>query len=69
MLAGAKINELTNQKKSALHLVAEASHSSVVTICSILLENGIDFNALDSAGNNGKFFGISELLILIAILF
>jgi hypothetical protein len=44
---------LTNNKKTALHLIAECNHSAVVSICMILIENGIDFNALDSFSNNG----------------
>jgi hypothetical protein len=36
--------------------VAECSHSSVAPISSILIENGIDFNAIDSGQNNGKSF-------------
>lgn len=55
LLAGANINDLTNNnKKSALHLIAECNHASVVSICTILIENGIDFNARDSLLNNGN---------------
>ena len=55
LLAGSNINDLTNNKKSALHLVAECSHENAASIANILIENGIDFNALDSTSNNGKF--------------
>ena len=48
------VNDLTNNKKTALHLLAECNHATVVSICTILIENGIDFNALDSFSNNGK---------------
>jgi hypothetical protein len=49
------VNDLTNSKKTALHLIAECNHASAVAICLILLENNIDFNALDSASNTGRF--------------
>ena len=53
ILAGAKINDVTSNKKNALHLLAELSHQNVGSICQILLENKIDFNAIDSQSNNG----------------
>ena len=55
LLAGANVNDLTNNKKTSLHLIAECNHAAAVSICIILLENGIDFNALDSFSNNGNF--------------
>jgi hypothetical protein len=55
-LAGSQINDLAANKKTALHMIAECKHESAVSICTILLENGVDFNALDSLNNNGKHF-------------
>lgn len=53
LLAGANINDVTNgTKRTALHLLAECLHTNCAAICSILLENGADANALDSAANN-----------------
>lgn len=51
LLAGAKINELTKHRQTALHLAAQ---QDLATICSVLLENGVDFAAEDENGNNGK---------------
>lgn len=50
LLAGAKVNELTKHRQTALHLAAQQDQA---TICSVLLENGIDFAAEDENGNNG----------------
>ncbi len=50
LLAGAKVNELTKHRQTALHLAAQQDLS---TICSVLIENGVDFTA-DENGNNGK---------------
>lgn len=50
ILAGANVNDLTLQKQTALHLAAAKDQS---TICSILLENNIDFDLTDSNINNG----------------
>lgn len=51
LLAGARINELTKHRQTALHLAAQ---QDLATICSVLLENGVDFAAEDENGNNGK---------------
>lgn len=51
LLAGAKVNELTKHRQTALHLAAQ---QDLPTICSVLLENGVDFAAVDENGNNGK---------------
>jgi len=59
-IAGSQINDLAANKKTALHMIAECKHESAVSICTILLENGIDFNALDSFNNNGKHFPTSS---------
>lgn len=53
LLAGAKVNELTKHRQTALHLAAQQDQA---TICSVLLENGIDFAAEDENGNNGIFY-------------
>lgn len=50
LLAGAKVNELTKHRQTALHLAAQ---QDLATICSVLLENGIDFASEDENGNNG----------------
>ena len=34
-------------------MIAQCKHESAVSICMILLENGIDFNNLDTYSNNG----------------
>ncbi len=60
ILAGANVNDLTNNKKTALHLVAECIHPSVATITSIFLENGINTNALDSASNNALHIAVQN---------
>ena len=57
LLAGAHINDVTVQKQTALHIAAEKDHA---TICSILLENGIDYNALDSNLNNALMLACRE---------
>lgn len=51
LLAGAKLNELTKHRQTALHLAAQ---QDLATICSVLLENGVDFAAEDENGNNGQ---------------
>lgn len=51
LLAGADINARTRHDETSLHLAAEKDHSS---ICSILLGNKIDFDALDENQKNGK---------------
>lgn len=52
LLAGAKVNELTKHRQTALHLAAQ---QDLATICSVLLENGVDFAAEDENGSNGNF--------------
>ncbi|CAG5125828.1 unnamed protein product [Candidula unifasciata] len=49
LLAGAKLEERTKACETALHLAASKDCS---TICSILLDNGVDFNAVDENLNN-----------------
>lgn len=50
LLAGAKVNDLTPQKQTALHLAALHDRAQ---ICCILLENNVDTDALDDHLNNG----------------
>lgn len=57
LLAGANINDVTVQKQTALHYAAEKDHAA---ICSILIENGIDYNALDSNLNNALMVACRE---------
>lgn len=61
LLAGAKVNELTKHRQTALHLAAQ---QDLATICSVLLENGVDFAAEDENGNNGNL----NLLVLLLFL-
>ncbi|XP_077510441.1 rabankyrin-5 isoform X1 [Amblyomma americanum] len=49
ILAGANVNDLTLQKQTALHLAAARDHSA---ICSVLLENNINYDLADSGINN-----------------
>ena len=50
LLAGANINDVTANRRSALHIAAENNRGS---ICSILLENQIHANLVDSNQNTG----------------
>uniref|UniRef100_A0A8C8IIB0 Ankyrin repeat and FYVE domain containing 1 n=1 Tax=Oncorhynchus tshawytscha TaxID=74940 RepID=A0A8C8IIB0_ONCTS len=61
LLAGAKVNELTKHRQTALHLAAQ---QDLATICSVLLENGVDFTAVDENGNNGLlcFYSLNTCL-------
>jgi ankyrin repeat protein len=53
LLANANINDLTNQKKNSLHLIAEQCKvKKAGAIALILLENKINFNAVDNMLNN-----------------
>lgn len=58
LLAGAKVNEVTKHRQTALHLAAQ---QDLATICSVLLENGVDFAAEDENGNNGAFIFLFTL--------
>ncbi|ETE61199.1 Ankyrin repeat and FYVE domain-containing protein 1, partial [Ophiophagus hannah] len=60
LLAGARVNELNKHRQTALHLAAQ---QDLPTICSVLLENGIDFAAVDENKNNvraGARLGINN---------
>lgn len=61
ILAGANINEITNgTKKTALHLLAECMNTNCAQICHILVENGADFNAVDSGSNNALHISVQN---------
>ena len=51
LLAGAKVNDVTPQKTTALHVAA--SHDRAA-ICTALLDEHVDYDAVDEALNNGK---------------
>jgi len=51
LLAGASINDVTPQKATALHLAATHDRAS---ICSALLGEHINCDALDDGLNNGN---------------
>ncbi|XP_023688715.1 rabankyrin-5 isoform X1 [Paramormyrops kingsleyae] len=55
LLAGAKVNELTKHRQTALHLAAQ---QDLPTICSVLLENSVDFSAVDENGNNALHIAV-----------
>ncbi|XP_056911182.1 rabankyrin-5 isoform X1 [Takifugu flavidus] len=57
LLAGARINELTKHRQTALHLAAQ---QDLATICSVLLENGVDFAAEDENGNNALHLAVMQ---------
>ncbi|TRY99299.1 hypothetical protein DNTS_003990 [Danionella cerebrum] len=57
LLAGAKVNELTKHRQTALHLAAQQDLS---TICSVLIENGVDFAATDENGNNALHLAVMQ---------
>ena len=50
LLAGAVVNDLTVNRQNALHIAAVHDHSA---IASVLIENGIDYTALNDDRNNG----------------
>lgn len=60
LLAGSNINDLTKNKKTSLHLIAECNHQNLVQIAGILIENGIDCNALDSGLNNALHLAVQS---------
>uniref|UniRef100_A0A673GLN3 Ankyrin repeat and FYVE domain containing 1 n=1 Tax=Sinocyclocheilus rhinocerous TaxID=307959 RepID=A0A673GLN3_9TELE len=57
LLAGAKVNELTKHRQTALHLAAQLDLS---TICSVLIENGVDFAAVDENGSNALHLAVMQ---------
>ena len=53
LLAGSRVNDVNKHRQTALHMAA-ANNSA--TIISVLLENGIEPDAVDEKGNNGMNF-------------
>ncbi|GIY51529.1 rabankyrin-5 [Caerostris extrusa] len=51
LLAGAQVNDLTPQKQTALHIAALHDHS---VLCKVLLDHGVDYDAVDTNQNNGR---------------
>lgn len=51
LLAGSRVNDADKHRQTALHMAAANNSASII---SVLLENGIDPDALDERGNNGK---------------
>ncbi|XP_033101064.1 rabankyrin-5-like isoform X2 [Anneissia japonica] len=49
LLAGAQVNDLNSNKQTSLHMACEADQPS---LCSVLIDNGINVDALDLQGNN-----------------
>ena len=66
LLAGANINDLTNNKKTALHLIAECNHLYLLQITNILIENGVNFNALDNGLNNALHIAVQNANLPVA---
>lgn len=50
LLAGSRVNEADKHRQTCLHLAAANNTASII---SVLLENGIDPDAMDEKGNNG----------------
>ncbi|XP_077996108.1 rabankyrin-5-like isoform X2 [Glandiceps talaboti] len=57
LLAGANIGDLTNHKQTCLHIAATHDRS---TICSILIENGVDVDAVDVNMNNALHVAVQS---------
>lgn len=57
LLAGAVVNDTTNDKRTPLHIAAEKDQDK---ICTILIENGVDVNALDSHLNNALHYACQK---------
>ncbi|XP_054749515.2 rabankyrin-5-like [Lytechinus pictus] len=55
LLAGAGVMDLNNHKQNALHMAAAKDHS---TICSILIENGINVDSKDDNGNSALHIAV-----------
>lgn len=51
LLAGSRVNDTDKHRQTALHMAAANNSASII---SVLLENGIDPDALDERGNNGE---------------
>ena len=50
LLAGSRVSEADKHRQTCLHLAAANNTASII---SVLLENGIDPDAMDEKGNNG----------------
>ena len=50
LLAGADITAKTQRNETVLHWAAAKDYAS---ICQVLIENGVDFDAVDDNGDNG----------------
>ena len=53
LLAGSRVNDTDKHRQTALHMAAANNSASIV---SVLLENGIEPDAVDERGNNGIKF-------------
>ena len=53
LLAGSRVNDADRHRQTALHMAAANNRAA---ISSVLLENGIDPDAVDERGNNGREF-------------
>jgi ankyrin repeat protein len=51
-LAGANVNARNKNGATCLHLAAADNHAS---ICSVLLDNKIEYDSVDENNNNGKW--------------
>merc|ERR1711971_358702 len=61
LLAGASTQERTLTGQTGLHLAAESDSSE---IASVLLNNGIDFSAVDELGNNALHVAVNYIQFL-----
>ena len=50
-------------------MIAECKHPAAVSICMILIENGVDFDALDSFSNNGNFHSLNTSSKYFAVIY
>ncbi|KAL4223226.1 Ankyrin repeat and FYVE domain-containing protein 1 [Mactra antiquata] len=55
LLAGADVNAKTTSKQTVLHIAAHKDHS---VICTILLENGVDFDVVDENLDNALHIAV-----------
>ena len=62
LLAGSEVNGLTPNKQTVLHLAALHDHSHLVPV---LIENGVNYDAVDSDMNNALHVAVKVTLILI----
>ena len=53
LLAGSRVNDADKHRQTALHMAAANNSASII---SVVLENGIDPDAVDERGNNGMDF-------------